>query len=504
MTTTRRTSLDLRIEALTNGQSGLWVVIAPRPNGQPITRTGNLTDVETRRRIANEIAAALGEDSAGILDELEKVWDEYDEGRRQNNPTTETPDQLDLTRLDDIKIRPVRWLVPGYLPRGKLTLIAGDGGWGKSLITLDLTACLTTGRPCLGLEYEPPPPCNVLLVTCEDDYEDTIIPRLAAAGANLSRVHRVNGLKTETEPSPFSLAHYKALARTLALNPGIRLVVIDPAGAFIGRTRIDDHKDSELRSLLGPLTETASKHDVTISLVKHFSKATNVGAVQRVMGGAGYVNAVRVALVVVPDQSDDNVRYLMPLKANIARKPAGRVYKIEPLDSLAASDLLSLNAQHLNETDRDELAKQLIKIHWLGSTNLKPEDALARPTGKQQANDQEEAAAWLKQFLTGQPRQSEECVTKGNEALKGGSKRLAWWRDTILKTNLQGKPRKTGFGDGQKWWFTLPDHPWPFPGLEEAAKGAGASSYSSDSSYSQQTPHEEYEESEEYEEVRDV
>src|SRR5262249_19558829 len=72
---------------------------------------------------------------------------------------------LATTCLADIRPQPVHWLVPGYLPRGKLVLLAGDGGHGKSTLTLDLAANLTTGRPCLGLEYDPLPPCDVLLIS---------------------------------------------------------------------------------------------------------------------------------------------------------------------------------------------------------------------------------------------------------------------------------------------------------------------------------------------------
>src|SRR5262249_31552016 len=162
---------------------------------------------------------------------------------------------------------PIRWLVPGMLPLGKLVLAAGDGGHGKSTMTLDLAACLTTDRPCLGLKYEPMAPCEVLLVSCEDDFEDTVVPRLLSAGADTSRVYRVDGVATKDGKSaPFTMAQYAAIEAELARRPGVKLIVIDPAGAYIGRTGIDDHKDSELRALLGPLAELAARRQVTILL----------------------------------------------------------------------------------------------------------------------------------------------------------------------------------------------------------------------------------------------
>src|SRR4051794_34236115 len=83
------------------------------------------------------------------------------------------PLELATTRLDMIKPKPIRWLIPGIIPLGKLVMFAGDGGNGKSTLTLSMTADLTRGRPCFGLDYSPPPARDVLLINCEDDLADT-------------------------------------------------------------------------------------------------------------------------------------------------------------------------------------------------------------------------------------------------------------------------------------------------------------------------------------------
>src|SRR5262249_41211788 len=147
--------------------------------------------------------------------------------------------------LSTIRIEPIRWLVPNYLPLGKQVLIAGDGGHGKSSLTLHLAACLTTGRPAFGLDYQAAP-AEVLLVSCEDDFGDTVVPRLLAAGADLSKIFRVDGTKDQKgKVQPFSLADFQALREELKSRPArpmVRLVVIDPAGAYIGRAGVDEHK----------------------------------------------------------------------------------------------------------------------------------------------------------------------------------------------------------------------------------------------------------------------
>jgi hypothetical protein len=82
------------------------------------------------------------------------------------------------------------------------------------------------------------------------------------------------------------------------------------------------------------------------------------------------------------------------------------------------------------------------------------------------AKDADRAVEWLKDFLRARPRRSERCVAEGNKAL-GLTKDLKWWRVSVLRGKALGRPRKTGFGDGQCWWFTRSTHVWPFPGLEE-------------------------------------
>src|SRR5262249_54937266 len=146
----------------------------------------------------------------------------------------------------------------------------------------------------------------------------------------------------------------------LLRRPAVRLVVIDPAGAYIGRTGVDDHKDSELRSLLAPMAELAGRRQVTFLLVKHLNKGVTAKAVHKVSGSAGYVNSVRVAHLVAPDPSDDTRTLFLPLKINIGPKPDGLAYRIGRLDDAAAAAVLAGYAGHLDAADQASLAKQLI------------------------------------------------------------------------------------------------------------------------------------------------
>src|SRR5262249_557825 len=156
--------------------------------------------------------------------------------------------------------------------------------------TLHLAAAITSGTCAFGLSYPDPARGKVLLVSCEDDWGSTIVPRLAAFGADMSRVLRVRGIRTKAGLLDFHLGHFRELARPRKSDPEIRLVCIDPAGAFISRAGVNENKDADLRSILGPLSEAANQTGAAIILIKHLNKGTGLSAVQRVSGSVGYVN----------------------------------------------------------------------------------------------------------------------------------------------------------------------------------------------------------------------
>jgi hypothetical protein len=356
---------------------------------------------------------------------------------------------LSTTRLDSIQPQPVRYLIPERLPVGKLVLAAGEGGQGKSTITLGVTADLTAGRPCFGLTYDAPPPCDVLLISCEDDFADTIVPRLLAAGADLARIHRVDGIKDDKgKIQPFNLSHYQQIEAKLEQNPAIRFVVIDPAGAFIGRSGIDDYKDSELRALLGPLSDLAARRQVTILLVKHFIKGATAKAVHKVGGSTGYVNAVRAAYVVVPSKDDEEIKLLLPIKFNIGPKPSGLSFRTETLSDEESKRIIEEYAGHLDESDQEQLARQLFRIRWLGFTDADADDVLADQARKSGGgNKVKDAEAWLLNFLDEFAYPSEEIFEAGKNA---GFTKDNFYR---AKKNLGDEIKARSRGFQEEWWW---------------------------------------------------
>lgn len=322
-----------------------------------------------------------------------------DKEERKKSNSNGAP-HLQTSCLAGIRPQPVRWLVPGYLPLGKVIMLAGDGGHGKSTLTLNLAACVSTGRPWLGLDYAAPPAADVLLISCEDDFADTVVPRLLSADADLSRIDKVDAVKTsDGKFAPFNLNHFEELKNKLKNCPSIQLVVIDPCGAYIGRTGIDEHKDADLRSLLDPLNELAAEQRVTFILVKHLVKGATALAVHKVSGSAGYTNAVRGAFIVAPSREEEAQKLLLPIKFNLGAPPPGRVFRLLPLADEDRQRVLRYCAD-LDEEDRQRIAEQLFGVCWEGESNANANDLFAETDRRpERPNNAEKCAAWLREFL---------------------------------------------------------------------------------------------------------
>jgi hypothetical protein len=305
-----------------------------------------------------------------------------------------------LTCLADVAPEPVEYLVEGYIPLGKVCIVAGDGGLGKSTVSIDLAACITTGDPALGLAYRPEvPPSEALFICCEDDAADTILPRLLAHGADRSKVFKVDGYRDEGgKLNPFSLADYDLLESCLTDRPSVRLVVVDPVTAYVGK-RTDDHRDSELRAMLGPLAELAARRNVTILLIAHLNKAVgnNIKAAYRVAGSAGYLNSVRAGFLVGPTQDDPDVRVLAPIKFNLGPAPPSLSFATRPLSDGEASAILDCYP-NLKPRDRQRLARQLFRVRWLGPVETSADELLAGGPGRARTKVQE-CADWLLSLL---------------------------------------------------------------------------------------------------------
>ena len=230
---------------------------------------------------------------------------------------------------------PIDWLWWQRIALGKLNLIAGQPGLGKSQITALFAAVVSTGGTWP--DGSTAPLGNVIFVCCEDDAADTIVPRLDAAGADRSRIHLLDwvllpGEDREPQPCLFDLGRDIEALRALAIAIGdVKLIVIDPISAYLGR--LDSHKNSDMRSALAPLQTLAAEIGAAVVLVSHLNKgAADGAAISRVSGSGAFVAACRSAWFVAKHPQDEIRRIFTPLKNNIGNDREGFAYAIEGVD----------------------------------------------------------------------------------------------------------------------------------------------------------------------------
>lgn len=235
-----------------------------------------------------------------------------------------------LRCLADIEPREVRWLWPGRVPLGRITLLVGRPGEGKSFLTTDMAARVSTGRAWPdGTEC---PAGTVLLVSAEDDPADTIRPRLDAHGADVRRVHLLATVRRRGEgghlvEAMFTLEDLQALETALLRHPDCRLIVIDPVGSFIGGST-DAHRDNEVRAVLAPIAQLAERYGPAVLIVAHRRKSAGSIADDLALGSRAFTGIARAVWHLTRDPNDKNRRLLLAGKNNLAPEGTGLAFDI--------------------------------------------------------------------------------------------------------------------------------------------------------------------------------
>jgi putative DNA primase/helicase len=250
------------------------------------------------------------------------------------DPTPKTDEaatgpRLISRRAADIVPKRIDFLWPGRIARGKHTAIAGEPGDGKSQLTIYVAARVSRGEewPC---GEGRAPIGNVIIFNAEDGADDTLVPRLKAAGANMARVHIVSAVQEGRGRRTFNLqADIALLERKIAEIENVVLVIIDPISSYMGKT--DSHKNAEVRGALEPVSEMAERLQVAVLSVTHFSKfgaGTNTKALHRFIGSIAFVGAPRAAFAVIEDADNEGRMLFLHAKNNMAPKPQGLAYRL--------------------------------------------------------------------------------------------------------------------------------------------------------------------------------
>jgi putative DNA primase/helicase len=232
----------------------------------------------------------------------------------QENP----PPILKSARASTFEMSEIQWLWPNRFALGKLGILAGLPDEGKGQVLCDVAARVTRG-----LEF----PCgegtaplgNVVLLTAEDDPSDTVVPRLVAAGADLDRIDIIQMVNESGQNRMFSLMTDLNLLREKVLRFGnVRLIQIDPITAYLGVRQMDSFRTTDVRAVLGPVTDLASELMVSIVGIMHFNKKTDVtNALLRISDSLAFGATARDVYAVV-DDSENNRKLLVKGKNNLA------------------------------------------------------------------------------------------------------------------------------------------------------------------------------------------
>jgi len=349
-------------------------------NGTPGNGEGQALDLQV---LMERPLAELSNDELAAVAAAQK--------RRQresakNASTTEPPrgDGLTVTRASDVERKELRWLWQDRIPLGKLSILAGDPGLGKSTLTLDIAARVSRGETFP--DGSRAPAGSVLLLSAEDDPADTIRPRLEAAGANLDRVSICTGVRRAGREGSFSLVEdIGRLEEALARMRVPALIIIDPIAAYLDG--IDSHKNADVRSVLAPLAALAAKHGVAVLAVHHLNKGVGP-ALYRLSGSLAFTAAARAVWGVCRDPEDEKARLLVPIKMNLAREAAG--FRFTVADGP--------------------------RIAWGDTVTGQDADRLLSSEEPEERSERQEASEWLRDKLAGGPVPSEEIKRESRAA----------------------------------------------------------------------------------------
>lgn len=365
---------ELRHRGLLEAVGGPAALIALQASSPAISNAPSyariVADYATRRRLIGAAAeiAELGyeqpDDVGAAVKRAQAMMAEV-VARASDVPTGERPV---LISVADVESESVRWLWRDRIPLAKLSVIDGDPDLGKSTITLDLGARVTTGSALPdGAACEH---CGaVLVLSAEDGIADTLRPRLAAAGADLARVAVLDGVNYQgelgREERPVILPADVHVIEAAIATTGAVFVVIDPLSAFLS-DRVDAHKDHDVRRALMPLARLAERSGAAILIVRHLSKGGGSNPLYRGGGSIGIIGAARSGLLVGVDPDDAERRVLTVPKHNLAPERPALAYRLVP----------------------DEL-HDCVRIAWEGTSERRPEDLLA---AKEELHQEERSA----------------------------------------------------------------------------------------------------------------
>lgn len=315
--------------------------------------------------------------------------------------------ELKIISMDEVPVEEVEWLWYPYIPFGKLTIIHGDGGEGKTTLILQLAALLSRGEklPCDSTEREP---IKVIYQTAEDGLGDTIKPRLLAGNADCSQIKVID--ESEATLTMLDERIEKAIVET-----GARALILDPVQAYIG-AKVDMNRANEVRAILSQLGRIAGEYRCAIILVGHLNKVQGNKSNYRGLGSIDFQATARSVLIVGRLKDNPQIRVMVQDKSSLA--PEG-----EPIAF---------------ELDKEN------GFRWLGHYDISADNLLC---GIPREKKSEQAENLILEYLS-QGKYPQQALLKKAQAI-GISKRVL----DEAKKELNVRSLK----EGSQWYWELPE-----------------------------------------------
>lgn len=355
-------------------------------------------------------------------------------------PELPAPRRIKLTPAAAIEPEPVIWAWEpesgaGRIPAGALTLAAGREGTGKSSFGIWLAARLSRGQ-LPGMFYGRPR--NVFYAAVEDSWSRTLVPRLIAADADLERVYRVDVETTRFEDGRLitgeTMICLPADIEPLALaidEYEVAALVVDPLMSTLG-SRVDAHRSQDVRQALEPLVRMAERTRALTLGIAHFNKGSSTDASQLITGSGAFKDLARAVLAFARDGETDE-QVMTQTKNSLGRLDLPSLaYRIEGYDVPTPKGLANVG-----------------RLAFTGVSQRTVEDTLATPVDREEISERDEAAQWLRGYLT----------DAGGEASAGDVLKAAE-RDGFAKRTVQRARHKVGVksqraGFGKQWVWAL-------------------------------------------------
>lgn len=350
----------------------------------------------------------------------------------QSTPATAQPSATPkFVLLSDVEPREVEWLWQNRIAIGKVNLLAGDPGLGKSYVTLDIASRVSTGAPWPDEPGVHRAVAGVILLSGEDFLDDTVRPRLDLLKADCTRIGAVQsvivtrgGNRADVERGVDLSKDIESLEAAIDQIDGCKLVVVDPVSVYMGDVNSNDN--AEVRGVLSQLSRLAERRNVAVLVVSHLRKGEGP-PLTRVIGSVGFVAAPRTAWTIVKDPNNSERRLMLSLKNNIAPNVGGLAYAIPSEGEQAGT------------------------VCWEPEpVMLNADDVFVTPQQKRgPAPDlREEAKAWLQAKLDGVALPVNEIMAAADGA--GIS------RATLRRAREELGVTSSKYGSG--FWWALPDY----------------------------------------------